>query len=80
MDVLWAERFSWLGPLENGVGSWHSYTHRIDPALVPALREDMERVASRTWGIRIRYQPETTDGELADFVAGGSRPAEAARL
>lgn len=76
MDALWAERFSWLGPLTNGVGSWHSYAHRIDPALVPALRADMERVASRPWNIRIRYQPETTEPELDDFVAGGSRPAE----
>jgi len=76
MDAVWAERFAWLGPLENGTGSWHSYAHRIDPALVPALREDMARVASRKWGMRIRYQPETSAGELDDFVAGGARPAE----
>jgi radical SAM protein with 4Fe4S-binding SPASM domain len=76
MDAVWAERFAWLGPLENGVGSWHSYAHRIDPSLVPALREDMARVAARKWKLRIRYQPETTADELGDFVAGGARPAE----
>lgn len=76
MDAVWDERFAWLGPRENGVGSWHSYTHRIDPALIPALQEDMARVASRSWDIRIRYQPETTPDELDDFIAGGAMPAE----
>jgi radical SAM protein with 4Fe4S-binding SPASM domain len=76
MDAVWAEKFAWLGPLENGAGSWHSYSHRIDPSLVPALREDMARIASRKWGMRLRYQPETAGGELDDFVAGGAKPAE----
>lgn len=76
MDAVWAERFEWLGPLANGVGSWHSYAHRIRPALAPALREDMARLAARTWSVRIRFQPELAEDELSDFVGGGTRPAE----
>jgi len=80
MDAVWADRLSWLGPLVNGAGSWHSYTHAISPGLVPALQEEVAALAGRTFGIRVLFQPELRPDELPEFIGGGARPAEGRTL
>jgi radical SAM protein with 4Fe4S-binding SPASM domain len=36
----------------------------------------MARVAGRTWGLRIRYQPEVGADELEDFINGSPKPVQ----
>jgi radical SAM protein with 4Fe4S-binding SPASM domain len=77
MDALYATHFSWLNPVPApGTATWRSYTYRIQPERLPLLREDMARIASRAWDMRIRFQPEVSQDELQDFVHGTSRPAQ----
>ena len=66
MDGYFAERLGWLGErnAEFIVGrpaSWHSYTYRVDPGVVPALQNEVARIAARTWKIRVRFQPADAD-------------------
>jgi radical SAM protein with 4Fe4S-binding SPASM domain len=77
MDELYEKSFAWLA---NDTGTskptWHSYTYRLPPELLPVLRESMARLASRRWGVRVRYQPQLEPDELEDFILGTSRPAQ----
>lgn len=80
MDDLYATHFAWLNPVPaKGAATWRSYTYRIDPANLPALERERARLASREWGVRLRFQPEVADGELGDFIRGTSRPAQGKR-
>lgn len=51
MDELYEKSFAWL---DNDTGTskptWHSYTYRLPPELLPDLRESMARLAARRWG------------------------------
>ncbi|SEF24156.1 radical SAM additional 4Fe4S-binding SPASM domain-containing protein [Amycolatopsis pretoriensis] len=77
MDRVYAESFAWLRP-ETGTKkpTWHSYTYRLPEECLPVLRESMRQLASRTWRVRVRYQPQLADDEVDDFIRGTSRPAQ----
>lgn len=77
MDDVYQETFAWLHP-STGTRqpTWHSYTYRLPPEQIPTLRESMARLASRRWGVRVRYQPQLEADEVEDFVLGTSRPAQ----
>jgi radical SAM protein with 4Fe4S-binding SPASM domain len=77
MDALYEQSFAWLG---NDTGTkrptWHSYTYQLPPEQLPVLRESMARLASRSWRVRVRYQPQLEADEVEDFILGTSRPAQ----
>ncbi|TDB78333.1 radical SAM protein [Micromonospora sp. KC723] len=77
MDELYRESFAWLNP-QTGTRrpTWHSYTYRLPPELLPQLRESMRQLASRSWDVRVRYQPQLEEDEVEDFILGTSRPAQ----
>nr|WTA64366.1 radical SAM protein [Micromonospora sp. NBC_00855] len=77
MDELYRESFAWLNP-QTGTQrpTWHSYTYQLPPELLPQLRESMRQLASRSWDVRVRYQPQLEDDEVEDFILGTSRPAQ----
>lgn len=77
MDELYERCFSWLRPSTGTKqATWHSYTYQLPAEHLPTLRESMRRLAQRQWRVRIRYQPQLEDDEVADFVLGTSRPAQ----
>lgn len=77
MDELYERCFAWLNPPAVGQRpTWHSYTYRLAPENIPALRDSMARLASRSWRVRVRYQPQLEEDEVEDFVLGTSRPAQ----
>jgi len=77
MDALYAKDFAWLNPPQPGERpSWHSYTYRLNPDVIPVLRDTMKRLMERRWRARIRYQPQLESDEVEDFVLGTSRPAQ----
>ena len=77
MDELYRESFAWLNP-NTGTRrpTWHSYTYQLPPELLPQLRESMRQLASRSWDVRVRYQPQLEEDEVEDFILGTSRPAQ----
>ncbi|GAB7046443.1 radical SAM protein [Catenuloplanes indicus] len=77
MDRLYAECFEWLGRKPDTTrATWHSYTYRLPPELVPTLRDSMTRLAERTWNIRIRYQPQVGLDDVEDFILGRPEPVQ----
>ncbi|KAA0109640.1 radical SAM protein [Mycolicibacterium sp. P1-5] len=77
MDALYQESFAWLQPhTQTARPTWHSYTYRLPPEELPVLRDSMRRLAEREWRVRVRYQPQLDEHEVADFILGTSRPAQ----
>lgn len=75
MDDLYERDFAWLNPPPaRGTATWHSYTYTIEPENIPVLQESMRKLASRVWRVWLRYQPEVTVDDVADFVLGHPRP------
>ncbi|WP_249227109.1 radical SAM protein [Kutzneria sp. CA-103260] len=77
MDQVYEQSFAWLKP-DTGTKqpTWHSYTYQLPEDQLPVLRESMARLASRPWGVRVRYQPQLEADEVEDFIRGTSRPAQ----
>jgi radical SAM protein with 4Fe4S-binding SPASM domain len=77
MDDVYQEHFAWLHP-DTGTArpTWHSYTYRLPPKTLPALRDSMARLADRVWGPRVRYQPQLEADEVESFIMGTSKPAQ----
>ncbi|MFI9380464.1 radical SAM protein [Kutzneria sp. NPDC052558] len=77
MDAVYEQSFAWLKP-DTGTKqpTWHSYTYQLPEEQLPVLRESMTRLASRAWGVRVRYQPQLEAEEVEDFIRGTSRPAQ----
>lgn len=77
MDKLYEECFQWL-PQDTGTRrrTWHSYSYRLPPELIPVLHNSMTRIADRTWNLRVRYQPELEEDEIAGFILGHERPGQ----
>ncbi|MFF1421847.1 radical SAM protein [Streptomyces sp. NPDC058200] len=77
MDDVYREHFEWLAP-ETGTArpTWHSYTYQLPSELLPVLRDSMARLAGRTWGPRVRYQPQLDESEIESFITGTSQPAQ----
>ncbi|MDN0201111.1 radical SAM protein [Streptomyces sp. S.PNR 29] len=77
MDRVYEQCFDWLPRTgETKRPTWHSYTYRLPPEQLPALRTSMARLAEREWNIRIRYQPEVSDEEIEDFILGTPAPVQ----
>jgi radical SAM protein with 4Fe4S-binding SPASM domain len=77
MDRLYADEFQWLNPPAPGTkATWHSYTYRLNPELIGALRDSMTRLAERRWNVRIRYQPQLDADEVESFILGSPAPAQ----
>jgi MoaA/NifB/PqqE/SkfB family radical SAM enzyme len=77
MDKYYQRNLSWLNPLPTDQkASWHCYTHHLDSSVVDDLREQMTRLKSRTWQIRIRLQPALDVHEVGDFIRGSELTAQ----
>ncbi|MBF0443493.1 MAG: radical SAM protein, partial [Oligoflexales bacterium] len=71
MDLYFREHFDWLLKLdENSIPSWHSYKYCLDPQVLDSLIPDLNKISSREWKIRVRYQPALETGEIEDFIRG----------
>lgn len=76
MDAHVAAHFPWLDRPAGRRTSWHSYKFRLDPGRLEDLRSDLARIDAAPWRLKLRYNPELAPGEMADFLAGGDRPAQ----
>ena len=74
MDAYFAEHFGWTqGPAR---ASWHSYTFRLDPRGIAALKAEIERIDECDWRIKVRYNPRLDGDDLQPFIAGSDKPAQ----
>lgn len=71
MDDYFDRTFDFLnGNKFMGERSWHAFKYKLDPAYIPALMSELERVNNRTWKMRLRYQPNLEHDQIEDFVLG----------
>jgi radical SAM protein with 4Fe4S-binding SPASM domain len=74
MDASFRERFPERPtPVR---ASWHSYSFKLDPGRLDALRAELARVDAARFRLALRYNPALADEDLADFIAGSHRPAQ----
>lgn len=77
MDIFFKDRFSWLRILkDNYKPSWHSYTYHLSPNIIEKLIEDLKKINSKIWKIRMRYQPALEIEEIRGFIQGSEKPAQ----
>ncbi len=77
MDDFFKSNFSWLRALDDEKSaSWHSYSYRLDPGVMERLLDDIEKINSRVWKIRMRYQPALETAEMRNFIIGKETPAQ----
>jgi hypothetical protein len=68
MDHYFNSNFQALFPQIEGEKSWHTYTFRLSNDVKPELEKQIDRINSRTWPWRIRFQPALEKDELDDFI------------
>lgn len=77
MDAEFEHRFGDLIPIADyASATWHDFTYHISAEKIEALKEELKRIASRKWKIRVRYQPAVEPDEIDDFILGGTRTAQ----
>ncbi|MVO99832.1 radical SAM protein [Paenibacillus lutrae] len=77
MDAYFSSHFPGLASrfAPEHKNSWHSFTFHISPDKHADLLEEIQRVNSRVWNVRIRYQPALESDDIKDFISGGEKPA-----
>lgn len=75
MDTYFAEHFGWLEAAHDPMKkSWHSFTYHLSPENLEPLLAEMEKLRSRVWNNRIRFQPALEADEVREFILGTERP------
>ncbi|MBU3134412.1 radical SAM protein [Clostridium gasigenes] len=77
MDIYFKEKFNWLKTLEdNYIPSWHSYKYHLNKEVLDILIPEIQRLNSRVWNIRIRFQPALEIPQIEKFIAGEESTAQ----
>jgi radical SAM protein with 4Fe4S-binding SPASM domain len=74
MDRYFAQHFSWRHG--NNKPSWYSYTFRLDPGRLEALKAEMARVDAADLRLKLRHNPRLDNAELHPFIMGSDKPAQ----
>lgn len=69
MDSYFNENFSWIED-NNKEKSWHSFTYKVSPENIEILKQQIEKINSRVWDIRVRFQPDLDMKDVEDFILG----------
>lgn len=81
MDHYFMKNLNEIFQLEpEKIPSWHSYTYKLNPGVLPVLMQQIEKINRRAWKIRIRFQPALETKEVENFISGDEAPAQARRL
>ncbi|GFZ32081.1 radical SAM protein [Clostridium zeae] len=69
MDNYFNENFSWIDDNKKDK-SWHSFTYKVSPENIEILKQQIEKINSRVWDIRVRFQPDLDMKDVDDFILG----------
>ena len=72
MTAFVREKFDWVVESPSGRHTWDAFKYRLAPDNVERVIDDLRRINSRTWKIRVRYQPDLEFDEIEDYVRGKS--------
>jgi MoaA/NifB/PqqE/SkfB family radical SAM enzyme len=70
MDSYFKNRFQGLFGYDGSFyPSWHYYRHSLKGDAIPVLKEQIGKIISRVWKIRIRFQPAIEMDEIDGFIS-----------
>ncbi|GKU26635.1 radical SAM protein [Clostridium folliculivorans] len=69
MDNYFNENFSWIEENKKDK-SWHSFTYKVSPESIEILKQQIEKINSKVWDIRVRFQPDLDMKDVDDFILG----------
>ena len=77
MDAHYKQHFSWLSRLPlQPKASWHSYTFHVNAERLEKLRQQMAKLKTRAWNMRLRFQPALETDEFEAFITGDAQPGQ----
>ena len=77
MDAHYKQHFSWLSRLPlQPKASWHSYTFHVNAERLENLRQQMAKLKTRAWNMRLRFQPALETDEFEAFITGDAQPGQ----
>lgn len=69
MDRFYAENFTHHDNTpSDSVASWHSYSFKLSPQSAGILNEQIIKLNSRVWKLRVRFQQQLEANEINDFI------------
>ena len=75
MDEYYRENFSWLKKLSDiQFPSWYGYSYHLQLESLDKVYKEYEKLLSKEWDIRIRFNPPLNPSEFEDFVNGSQIP------
>lgn len=78
MDQFYQEKLSSWGELPVSP-SWHSFGFHIDMTNYDLLKQQLKRINTRCWKMRIRYQPALELSDIKNFIEGSITTAQRKR-
>lgn len=57
-----------LTEFQPGEASWYSYSYKLSPESESMLKDQIERIKSKKWSIRIRFQQHLKTEEIGEFI------------
>jgi sulfatase maturation enzyme AslB (radical SAM superfamily) len=71
MDEYFNDNFGWLEKANNKKNkSWHCFTYKINPENLNVLKEQVNKICSKVWNMRIRFQPDLDIEDIESFTLG----------
>lgn len=71
MDKYFNDNFYWLEEANQKENkSWHCFTYKISSESLEALKEQVKKVCSKVWNVRVRFQPDLDLEDIESFVFG----------
>ncbi|AAK76881.1 MoaA/NifB/PqqE/SkfB family radical SAM enzyme [Clostridium acetobutylicum] len=71
MDKYFKDNFYWLEEANKKKNkSWHCFKYKISPESLENLKEQVKKVCSKVWNIRVRFQPDLDIEDIKSFVFG----------
>jgi radical SAM protein with 4Fe4S-binding SPASM domain len=75
MDDFFKHNFPWLDKKnDHELSSWHSYTFKLSPASHAILQDQIQKLDSRVWNLRVRFQQQLESDQISAFISDTYEP------
>ncbi|THU32986.1 radical SAM protein [Niastella caeni] len=70
MDKFYNSKLAWIEDEStlSGTKSWHSFNYKLSPDSAIIVQEQIQKLKSRIWNSRVRFQQHMQDHEILDFI------------
>jgi radical SAM protein with 4Fe4S-binding SPASM domain len=79
MTSYYKKNFDFIRGKEQTKYSWDAFKFGLDPSYTPVLLEEMKRIMSKEWRMRVRFQPDLRFEDVHSFLDGTYIPVQGQR-